>query len=182
MSRKYKVRDNTKLYFVTTTIVNWIDVFTRRHYKDIVVDSLRHCIREKGLEVYAYCLMTNHIHVIVGTHKNPIDAIMRDMKRHTAKALYEAIDQDVMESRRDWLLWFFQRAGRQNSSNNGYQIWQQGFHPIELSSNEAIDQKVEYIHQNPVKAGFVDEPEHYLYSSASNYSGSPGLLPVILLY
>lgn len=182
MSRKYKIRDDTKLYFITTTIVNWIDVFTRRQYKEIVMDSLRYCIREKGLEVYAYCLMTNHMHLIVGTNKNPIDTIVRDLKRHTAKALYEAIDQDAMESRRDWLVWFFQRAGQKNSNNNEYQIWQQGFHPIELSSKDVIDQKVEYIHQNPVVSGVVDEPAHYLYSSATNYSGQPGLLPVILLY
>nr|WP_309547130.1 transposase [Spirosoma foliorum] len=66
MSRKYKVRDQSKVYFITCTVVQWIDVFTRRHYKDIVLDSIRYCIAEKGLELYAYCLMTNHLHMIVG--------------------------------------------------------------------------------------------------------------------
>ncbi|GAB4047381.1 REP-associated tyrosine transposase [Spirosoma litoris] len=181
MSKKYKVRDQSKVYFVTCTVVQWIDVFTRRHYKDIVLDSIRYCIAEKGLEVYAYCLMTNHLHMIVGTNKNPIEHIMRDMKRHTSTLLFPIIEQDSEESRRNWMCWIFKRAGHQNPANNGHQLWQQGFHSIELSTGNIFEQKLAYIHNNPVEAGFVDEPEDYLYSSARNYAGRKGLIDVIVL-
>lgn len=181
MSRKYKVRDQSKLYFVTCTVVQWVDVFTRRHYKDLVVDSLRYCADNKGLEIYAYCLMTNHLHMIVGTNHTPIEFIMRDMKRHTSKYLYELIETDCEESRSKWICWIFRRAGEQNSANKQHQLWQQGFHPIELDTSALFEQKLDYIHNNPVVAGFVDEPQHYLYSSARDYCGDKGLLDVIVL-
>lgn len=181
MSRKYKVRDQSKLYFVTCTVVQWVDVFTRRHYKDLVLDSLRYCIEHKGLELYAYCLMTSHLHMIVGTRETPIEYIMRDMKRHTSKYLYELIETDAEESRRNWMCWIFRRAGQQNPANNEHQFWQQGFHPIELTTSTLFAQKLDYIHYNPVISGFVDEPEHYLYSSARDYGGQKGLIEVIVL-
>lgn len=181
MSDKYKILDQTKLHFITFTIVQWIDVFTRRHYKDILLDSMRYCVKEKGLELYAYCVMTNHVHMIVGTNKNPIEHIVRDMKRHTSKYIYELIERDMQESRQKWMLWIFKSAGQRNNANNDYQIWQQGYHPIELSTRSVTQQKLDYIHRNPVEAGFVDEPEDYLYSSARNYCGRKGLIDVILV-
>lgn len=181
MSSKYKIRDQSKVYFVTFTVVQWVDVFTRRHYKDLVLDSIRFCVQNKGLELYAYCLMTNHLHMLVGTEKEPIEYIMRDMKRHTSKYLYELIENDAEESRTKWMCWIFQRAGQQNPANNAHQLWQQGFHPIQINNTQMLSQKLDYIHYNPVEAGFVDEPQHYLYSSARNYCGEKGLIDVILL-
>ncbi|WP_317042800.1 transposase [Catalinimonas alkaloidigena] len=87
MSRNYKFRDQEKLYFVTFSVVNWIDVFVRREYKDIVVASLRYCINHKGLEVYAWCIMTSHVHLITRTMGERLEDILRDLKRHTAKAI-----------------------------------------------------------------------------------------------
>ena len=181
MSHKYKIRDQSKLYFITFTVVQWIDVFTRRHYKDLMLDSMKFCIQQKGLELYAYCLMTNHLHMIIGTNKEPIEYIVRDMKRHTSKYLYELIEQDAEESRRAWMCWLFKRAGQQNTANNLHQFWQQGFHPIELSTSRMLEQKLDYIHDNPVEAGFVDEPQDYLYSSARDYCGHKGLIDIIVL-
>ncbi|WP_240543595.1 transposase [Spirosoma foliorum] len=106
---------------------------------------------------------------------------MRDMKRHTSTLLFPIIEQDSEESRRNWMCWIFKRAGQQNPANNVHQLWQQGFHPIELSTNNMLEQKLAYIHNNPVEAGFVDEPEDYLYSSARNYAGRKGLIDVIVL-
>lgn len=182
MSRNYKIRNQERLYFVTFTVVRWIDVFTRAEYKDVIVDSLKHCIKYKGLELYAWVIMSNHVHLIIGTHDKPMDSILRDMKRHTSKKLTEAINENMQESRREWMLWFFEREGKANPNNEHYQFWQQGNHPIELWSNEVIDQKLDYLHNNPVVAGWVDAPEDYLYSSARDYAGGKGLIDILLLY
>lgn len=176
MSRKYKFHDQEKLYFVTYTVVNWIDLFTKTAYKDVLIKSLEHCIEQKGLEIYAWCLMTNHVHLIIGTHGDSMEDILRDHKKHTSKELLRTIQNSTSESRRDWILAQFLKAGRANSNNTNYQLWQQHNKPMELYSAEVMYQKLDYIHNNPVKAGFVDRPEHWLYSSANDYCGQPGLL------
>jgi REP element-mobilizing transposase RayT len=180
MSSNYKFHNKEGLYFVTFSDIRWIVVFTRRQYKDILVDSINYCIINKGLELYAWVIMSNHIHMIISTKNKPMPDILRDMKRHTSKPLVKAITENMQESRRDWLLWFFEREGNANPNNEQYQFWQQGNHPIELWSNSVIDQKMDYIHTNPVKAGWVDEPAHYLYSSARDYAGDKGLIDIII--
>lgn len=180
MSRNYKIRDQEKLYFVTFTVINWIDVFIRPEYKDTVVDSLNYCIEKKGLEVYAWCIMSSHVHSILGTNgDNKLEDIIRDLKRHTSKSLLKSIKENASESRKEWLLWMFGRAGKRNSNNKQYQFWQQHSHPIELNSNYLMDQKLEYIHHNPVKAGIVSQPEDFIYSSAIDYCGKNGLIKII---
>ncbi|WP_210463145.1 REP-associated tyrosine transposase [Rufibacter roseolus] len=181
MSRSYKIRDQHKLYFVSFATVHWIDVFTRRDYKDIFVESLKYCIIHKGLEVYAWCLMSNHVHLIIGSTGEKLEDILRDLKRHTSKELTKAIEENIQESRREWMLWMFEREGRRNPNNTKYQFWQQANHPVELSSNEMLEQRLAYLHNNPVVAGWVEEPEYYLYSSARDYAGVKGLVEVILI-
>lgn len=183
MSRNYKFHNPEGLYFVTFTVVRWIDVFTRREYKDILVDSLKYCMENKGLELYAWVIMSNHVHLIISTKGKPIGSILRDVKRHTSKVVTRAISENIQESRRDWMLWFFGREGKSNPNNENYQFWQQDDnHPIELWNNDVIDQKLDYIHNNPVTAGRVDESEHYLYSSARDYAGGKGLINITLLF
>jgi len=183
MSRKYKIRDQDKLYFVTFTVIAWLDVFTRQEYRDIFLDSLRYCQKHKGLEVCAYCIMSNHVHLIIGRNKEqPLQGIIRDIKKFTSVKITEAIYNNHRESRRRWLLGFFAKAGEKNPNNLYNQFWQQHSHPIELKSNSITYQKLDYIHNNPVKAGIVLSPEDYLYSSALTYAGRPeGLLDVILI-
>ena len=181
MARKYAFRDSTQLYFVSFATVNWIDVFVRRQYCDIVVDSLRYCMDHKKLELYARCIMSSHVHLIVSAPDGNLSDIFRDMKRHTAKKILELIADDAQESRRYWMLWMFERAAEKNSNNEHYQFWQQHNQPIELSTNEMRSQRLNYLHNNPVVSGAVDEPQHYLYSSCRDYCGEKGLLPVILL-
>jgi putative transposase len=98
MSRNYKFRDQECLYFVTFTVVNWIDVFTRREYKDIVVDSLKYCIKYKGLQLHAWVIMSNHVHLIIGTTDKPMQDILRDIERHTSKTLIKAIDENMQKA------------------------------------------------------------------------------------
>ena len=181
MSRNYKIRNQEKLYFISFATVNWIDIFIRPIYKDIIVESLRYCIERKGLEVYGWCIMSSHIHLIVGTNKDPIEGVIRDLKRHTSKSILKAIEDNQQESRKEWVLWMFERAGRRNPNNKKYQFWQQHNKPIELFNSQLMQQKLDYLHNNPVEAGIVSEPEYYQYSSAVDYSGGKGLVPILFI-
>jgi putative transposase len=178
VSRNYKIRDQNKLYFISFATVNWIDVFVRPTYNDIVVDSLNYCIENKGLEVYGWCIMTSHIHLIIGSEGSKMEDIIRDLKKHTSKSIIKAIKENPQESRKEWMLWMFERAGKKNSNNSVYQFWQQHNHPIELSSNLIMQQKLDYVHANPVVAGIVSEPEQFIYSSAMDYSGGKGRVKI----
>ncbi len=179
MSRKYKFRNSEAVYFVTFATVNWIDVFTRPMYKDILVESLNYCIEKKGLIVYAWVIMSNHVHLVIEQKANPLEDVMRDLKKFTAKKILQAIVENPQESRKDWMLWMFERAGTRNSNNSKYQFWQQHNQPEELSSKAfAIESAIDYIHDNPVKAGFVDRQENYPYSSAIDFAGGKGLVNI----
>ncbi len=179
MSRKYKFRNPEGIYFVSFATVNWIDVFTRAEYKDIIVESLNYCIDNKGLRVYAWVIMSNHIHLIVATQQEPLENIMRDLKKYTSRTLLKAIEAHPQESRKAWMLWMFQRAGQRNSNNQHYQFWQQHNQPQELSTMPYdIESTIHYIHENPVKAGFVNRAEDYPYSSAVDFAGGKGLVNI----
>ena len=181
MSRKYKFRDQDQLYFVSFAVINWIDLFVRNEYKQIMLDSWKHCQLNKGLEIYGWCIITSHMHMIIGSNQNKLEDIMRDMKRHTSEKLKEAIKSNPQESRREWLLWMMERAGQKNSNNANFQLWQQDNHPIELYDYKILHQKLDYVHNNPVEAGFVENPEDYLFSSARDYYGLPGLMDILLV-
>ena len=179
MSDKYKVRSDDVPYFITFAVEGWIDVFTRDLYRDIVLDSLRFCQKEKGLVIYAWCLMTNHIHLIVGRNEQEtIDAIIRDFKKYTSVHICRAIEGNHLESRRSWMLDLFAKAAYESSKHQKYKFWQTAYHPVELFTREMMFQKTEYVHDNPVKAGFVSKPEDFVYSSARDYFGLKGLLKV----
>jgi putative transposase len=169
------------LYFLTLTVVDWVDVFTRPSYRHILIDSLKYCHQYKGLELYAWCLMSNHLHLVAGAKDgHNLSDILRDFKKFSSKAIIKAI-QEENESRKDWLLNRFAFAAANDTKTKNFKFWQDGNEAKELHTNSFIEQKLEYIHQNPVVAEIVAEPEHYLYSSALNYAGQPGLLDVILL-
>jgi putative transposase len=182
MSRKYKFRDQTANYFVSFATVNWIDVFTRRLYKDIIVDSLNFCVENKGLIIYGWVIMSNHIHLIIGTSDLALQDIIRDLKKFTSKEIINAINENQQESRREWMLGMFQKAGEANSNNKHIQFWQQHNHPIVLNNADIFEQKLNYIHENPVRYGFVDSVIEYPYSSARDYAGEKGLVKVELAY
>lgn len=172
MGRKYQFLSPESPYFVTFTVIFWIDIFTRRVYRDIVLDSFKFCQQNKGLVIHAWVIMSNHIHMIISRNdKYLLQEIVRDFKKYTARNIIEEIENSEEESRKKWLLWMMAAAGRRNSRNETYQFWQQHNKPIELYSAPVIEQKLDYIHQNPVKAGIVLSAEEYYYSSAKNYYG-----------
>ncbi len=158
MSRKYKFHEQDELYFVTFSVINWIDLFIRNEYKQVMLDSWEYCIENKGLEVYGWCMMTSHIHMLIGTNKDRLENIMRDMKKYTSEMLKQVIKTHPQESRREWLLWMMERAGKKNSNNINFQLWRQDNHPV--------------------TAGIVEKAEDYLYSSARDYFGMKGMLPL----
>ena len=181
MSFAYTFDDPDGTYFTTTPVVQWVDAFTRYHYCDIVVKSLNHCIERKGLLLHAWVIMPNHIHLIISRQgENSLSDIMRDFKKFTANEMKKTI-REIPESRRSWMLWLFESAGKENSNNENFQFWQQENHPICLRTPEFTKQKLDYIHNNPVTARLVDTPERYVYSSAKDYCGEKGLLPISFL-
>jgi len=181
MSDQYTARDPDGIYFLTFTIVDWVDIFTRQSYKEIVVNSLKYCQSAKGLRLFAFCLMTNHIHLIASSNgKNKLFEIIRDFKKFTNRAIIEEI-KNGNESRKKWILNKFAFAGKYLERIENFKVWQDGYHAVELTSNNFTYQKLNYIHQNPVRAGIVAEPEHYIFSSASNYSNLGGVIDVELL-
>jgi putative transposase len=167
MSEKRKTIEG-KLYYVTLTIVGWIDIFSRKEYVDEVVNNIKFCQDKKGLELYAYVIMTNHIHMIARRKDGTLGALLRDFKSYTSKQLFEMVEMNQQESRKEWMLYMFKFFGKKN--NQDFQIWQNTNHPIELYSPHIIRQKINYIHNNPVKCGMVASPDHYLYSSANEFS------------
>lgn len=180
MSTKYKFRNQDQLYFVTFAVVSWIDLFVRIEYKQILLDSWQHCQKNKGLEIFGWCIMTSHVHMIIGSHGDKLEDIMRDMKKYTSAALKLAIKNHPSESRREWLLEMMEKAGKANSQNINFQLWQQDNHPIELFDQKILHQKLNYIHNNPVAGGIVEKPEDYLYSSARDYCGLKGLIEITM--
>lgn len=178
MSRKYKFLNKEGLYFVSFATVYWLDVFVRDIYFDLVVRSLDYCRKEKGMEIYAWCVMTSHVHLIFRSKNNDPSTLMKSLKTYTSKQLQSLIEQNNQESRKEWLLWLMERSGAKNSNVKKRQFWQQHNKPIELWSARVISQKLDYLHNNPVEAGFVFEPEHWKYSSAIDYAGGKGLLEI----
>jgi len=181
MSRKYKFLNPEGIYFVSFATVYWIDVFVREIYFETMVQSLEFCRKNKGLELFAYCILPSHIHLLFRDKNNDPSNLIKEIKTFTSKALQKQISENMTESRREWLLWMFERAGKKNSNVKNRQFWQQHNKPIELWSNKVIEQKLDYIHNNPVESGFVTEPHHWKYSSAKNYADEIGQIEIDLL-
>ncbi|HRB37487.1 MAG: transposase [Bacteroidia bacterium] len=169
MCEKYKIFPDG-LYFVILTTVGWIDVFTRAIYCDEIVKNLNYSIDNKKLKVFAFCIMPSHIHLIAKTEDDvSLSDMLRDFKSYT-KQIIKMIEESATESRREWLLYMFEFYGNKNAHNVKYQFWEQHNHAFDLFSNKFIDQKVNYIHNNPVEARIVTEPHFYVYSSANQFT------------
>jgi REP element-mobilizing transposase RayT len=178
MSRKYKFLNKEGLYFVSFAVVNWIDVFIQPEYNDIIVESLTYCKNNIGLQLYCWCIMSSHVHLIFNARDNNPEVILGRFKEFTSKQLVKAISENPQESRKEWLLWMFKRAASKSSNVTNYQFWQHNNQPIELWSPKVTEQKADYLHNNPVEAGLITEAWHWKYSSAIDYSGGKGLIDV----
>ena len=171
-----------EVYFVTDTVVDWVDIFTRPVYKHIIVDSLKYCQQHKGLIIYAWVLMSNHLHAIVGTTgENTLSDIWRDFKKFTSKEILNTLQTMPNESRREWMLNRFEYSGKNDKKIKNYRFWQEGNDAQEVFLNDYFEQKLNYIHYNPVIVEFVNSPEDYRYSSAIDWAGGKGLLDVTIV-
>jgi putative transposase len=167
----YVIGDQYETYFLTFTIVGWVDLFTRNECRDIIIDSFKYCQLNKGLIINAYVIMSSHIHLICRAKEESegLSAIVRDFKKFTSKKLLDFVLNDKKESRKEWLKVVFQYHAKYNKNNTNYQVWQQNNQPKILLNPKFISQKLQYIHNNPVKEKIVEKPVDYLYSSARNY-------------
>jgi len=178
MSRNYKFHNKSGLYFVSFATVYWIDVFTREKYFTILAESIDYCRNYKGMELYGYCFMPSHVHLIFRASEDNPSEILRDLKGYTSKKLVKSIIDNPQESRNEWLLWMFEKAGKKNPTVKKYQFWQQHNKPIELWTPAVIKQKLDYIHNNPVVSGLVVNSEDWKYSSARNFEEDNTVLEI----
>jgi len=123
--------------------------------------------------------MSNHIHILARSSSGELSNTVRDFKKFTSKRIIESITEGSHESRRDWILRLFSHAAKRQNKEGEFQVWTHENHAIEVTSNSFIESKVDYIHNNPVRAGIVKRAEDYLYSSASVYSGDEGMVEII---
>jgi len=182
MGSQYAIRDDESIYFVTGTVVDWVDVFSRDEYCNIFVDSVNYCVNEKGLKVHGWVLMTNHFHGLFSSKEGFIlSAIMRDILKFQSKNIVKSIAENERESRREWMMHRFEWNGKKHYSNTKYKFWHDDLHAIPIYDNNMLDEKLQYIHQNPVRAGKVAEAHHWLYSSAIDYVGGKGKIELNLV-
>jgi putative transposase len=161
MRSRYKVFDDQYTYFITSSIHCWVPLIIDESLFEIIIDGLVFAQRKKGLEIYAYVIMLNHIHAVIGhNNSSEIPNIIRDFKKHTSKEIKKHLCTLGRYSNHYWL---------KPSKQQGTKVWQEGYHPIAIFSETVLEQKIEYIHQNPVKKGYVAKPEDWKYSSARNY-------------
>ena len=177
---KYLISDQHSPYFITCTVIHWIDLFTREDYRNVIVDSLNYCIKNKNLTVYSWVIMSNHIHLAAQCDPpGSMSNFLRDFKKYTSKEFINVMG-NVNESRAAWLLDKFAFEAKRTRRAEKFKIWQDDNHPIDLTRFDIME-KINYTHNNPVRAGWVDSPEHYLYSSARDYVGKKGLVDVIVV-
>jgi putative transposase len=140
----YKIRNKNEIHFLTLTVVQWFDVFTRKDYRDIFIDSVKYCQGNKGLLIHGWCVMSNHIHLMSSAINHDLSDIMRDLKKFTSKKIIDAIGKNEHESRKEWMLPIFAQQGLTNSRNSDSQFWIQDNQPKECYSPEFTVQKLNY--------------------------------------
>lgn len=165
MGYAFIARDPGAIHFVTFTVHQWVDVFTRQIYIEEVLKNLKFCQENKGLEIYAWVVMTNHCHLIIRASHENLSDVIRDFKKFTSKRLYRMIEENPSESRKPWLLMTLKYEER-------IWFWEAGYHGIEVSTTNTYDNIVDYIHMNPVRAGITKTPEDYSWSSAADFEGT----------
>lgn len=169
---RYRFTGDEAPHFMTMTVNNWLPVFTRRVTVEILLDSWRYLRGHAGLRIHGFVILENHLHLVAGSPD--LQGDVRRFKSFTARSILDYLkaqnDRRVLR-----LLAFFKRAHKRDSE---FQLWEEGSHPQRVDSELVMRQKLEYIHRNPVERGYVDEPEHWRWSSARNYAGQPGVIEV----
>ena len=191
----YKIRNPEGIYFLSCALVQWVDIFTRPVFADVIVESPAFSVEKKGLLVHAWVLISNHIHLIVSSKSGfTLSDISRDFKKFTSGKILKTLEVARIESRKSWMTHYptilslplscvsrlrILNAGKENSRNEKYQFWQQDNYPIELTDPAMMNQRLDYLHTNPVRSGLVWEPWHSRYSSACDHmNNQKGLVEI----
>jgi len=169
---RYRIYDEQAPHFLTCTVLNWMPLFTRPQTVGIILDALRHRQEQNEWKVYGYVILENHFHMIVQAG-NLTEELPR-FKSYTARKLIDYLQECHAEQLLQQLAFF----RKEHKGDREFQLWEEGSHPQMIENGDVMRQKLEYIHHNPVKRGYVDEAIHWRYSSARNYAGLEGLLPV----
>ena len=167
MKSRYKILNNDdSLYFLTLNVLLKIPVFTNSSFMDIIINNLKFYRNNQQLKIFSFVIMDNHIHLIA-SHKENLSKVIRNFKSFTAKELIAQLKKDS----RSWILNLLKENKADYKTDSIYQFWQEGNHPKQIQNVEMFNQKVEYIHYNPVKRGLVSDAKDWIYSSARNYLG-----------
>ncbi|MBT4865479.1 MAG: transposase [Planctomycetaceae bacterium] len=168
-----KIYENEFPYFMTCTIVGWLPVFIRPEAVEIIFDSWRHLQQEREFRLFGYVILENHLHLIASAPE--LTNVMQSFKSFTARRIL-----DLLKRRAAIVLLRQLRANKlRHKTDSEFQVWQEGNHPQQIQDDEMMWQKIEYMHNNPVARGYVDDPLHWCRSSARNYASQPGLIDVV---
>jgi len=169
---RYTITEPDKPHFLTCTVMEWLPVFSRPETVGILLDSWRYQREHEGLRMYGYVVMENHIHFVAQAER--LDKCLASFKSFTAKRIINQLEEQQAE----YLLTRLRFSKRAHKSDREYQFWQEGSHAELVFSEAMMREKLEYIHANPVKRGYVDKAEQWRYSSARSYAGETGLLEI----
>lgn len=174
--------DHQACSYLTFNVVDWVDVFIRPGYKQVIADALNYFIAARGLVVYAWCLMSNHLHILARNSEEGLGLIERDFKKITTNNILEAIDQEA-DLRKNWMLARFEQTSQSMKRLEKLQLWQSCTNPIYVDFKQPyrLKEKILHIHENPVRDRIVSQPEDYLFSSARDYVGKKGLVNVTVI-
>jgi len=165
---RYKIYEPTHPHFITCTVLHWIPLFTRVQSVQILLESLKYLQTTDNLKIFAYVVLENHLHLVVSS--DDIAKSIKKFKSYTAKELIALLQKHNGKTILDQLA-FYKKAHKKDTT---YQIWQEGVQPKRIQSEAMMIEKINYIHNNPVKRGYVDEAKHWRYSSARDYEGING--------
>ena len=169
---RYKIYEATHPHFITCTILHWIPIFTNKESVGTVLDSLQYLQKSDNLKIYSYVILENHLHMVASS--NDIAKSIKKFKSFTAKELLTLLKKKNVKTILDQLA-FYKKA---HKTDTEYQVWQEGMHPQLIQNEQIMIEKIEYIHNNPLKRGYVDEAKHWRYSSARDYEGFDGLIEI----
>jgi putative transposase len=170
---RYRITEPNQPHFLTCTIVAWQAVFIRPQIVQVVLDSWQFLQDNKRMEIFGYVILENHLHLIA--QATDLAKEMGDFKSYTARRIVDYLKESGAKTLLQELEFY---KLRHKAETQQYQLWQEGGHPELIQGEEMMRQKLEYMHYNPVRRGYVDDPVHWRYSSARNYAGLPGLITV----
>ena len=173
---RYKIYEPTAPHFMTCTILHWIPIFTRTQTTDIIFDSLKYLQKNDNLKIHAYVILENHLHLVASS--DDIGSSMKAFKTHTAREILKYLQKENVKTILEQLA-FYKKAHKKNAT---YQLWQEGFQPKLIVNDKMMIDRINYIHNNPVKRGYIDEAKFWRYSSARDYEDIDGLLEVCRVF